>query len=131
MSSLLHAEDLASWRLRFESFSDAVIKRWLVAFDRGSPVLESVIEAQDQCSPTGWSFVTIRLSGVSSLRLSEGPKASYQVLSNGLHVVFDAARVGVDFGHSIDTPDSLSVVMTSPCHAVAVALEWESDSVSR
>ncbi len=35
----------------------------------------------------------------------------------------------LEFGDSIDVPESLSELMTSPCHVVANTLEWESQTV--
>ncbi len=126
---LLQLEELNSWNDRFVSFNDAVLKSWAVKFALIAPVLEAVIETQDQESSSGWSLVTIRLTGVSSLKFCDGPKASYQVLSNGLHTVFDAGCVGLEFGDSIDTPESLAELMASPCHVLAETLEWEAKSV--
>lgn len=129
MNRLSDHEALTAWNERFASFNDAVLKSWAVEFSSTTPVLETVIEAQDRSSPSGWSLVTIRLSGVTSLRFCDGPKASYQVLSNGLHTVFDTGCVALEFGDSIDTPESLAELMASPCHVVAETLEWEAQSV--
>lgn len=129
MKRLSDYEELTAWNERFVSFNDAVLKSWSVMFALTTPVLETVIEAQDQVSPSGWSLVTIRLSRVSSLRFCDGPKASYQVLSNGLHTLFETGRVGLEFGDSIDAPESFSELMASPCHVVAEALEWEAQFV--
>ncbi len=122
-------EELNSWNERFVSFNDAVLKSWAVKFAPSAPVLEVVIEAQDQDSPSGWSLVTIHLSGISSLKFCERPKTSYQVLSNGLHTLFDKGQVALEFGDFIDTPESLSELMDSPCHAVGETLAWEAQPV--
>lgn len=129
MKRLADHDDLAAWNERFLSFNDAVLKSWLVNFTSKTPVLETEIEARDQASPSGWSLVKIRASGVTSLRFFDGPKASYQVLSNGLHTLFDGGCVALEFGDCIDVPESLSELMDSPCHVVAQMLEWEAQPV--
>jgi hypothetical protein len=129
MRRLSDHESLSAWNERFASFNDAVIKSWSVKFASTGSVLEVLAEAQDQESPSGWSLVSLRLSGVTSLRFCDGPKASYQVLSNGLHTLLDTGRVALEFGDCIDTPESLSELMASPCHAVAETLEWEAQPV--
>jgi hypothetical protein len=128
MNRLSDHEELTAWNERFASFNDAVLKKWAVEFTSTTPVLEAVIEAQDRTSPSGWSLVTIRLSGVSSLRFCDEPKASYQVLSNGLHTLLDTGRVALEFGDLIDAPESFSELMASPCHVLAETLEWAAQS---
>jgi hypothetical protein len=127
MTKRLHPEDLKAWNERFVSFNDAVLKSWSVKFASIETTLEIEIEAQDQDSPSGWSLIKIRLIGVSSLDFCDGPKTSYRVLSNGLHTLFDTNFVAIEFGRFIDAPESLSELMSSPCHAVANSLEWESN----
>lgn len=129
MTNLSNYEELTAWNERFASFNDAVLKSWSVNFATATPILETVIQTQDRESASGWSLVRIRLSGVTSLRFCDGSKASYQVFSNGLHTLFDAGCVALEFGDSIDVPESLSELMTSPCHVVANTLEWESQMV--
>ena len=46
-------------------------------------------------------------------------------MSNGLHTLFDADHVALEFGDFIDVPESISELMDSPCHVVAETLEWE------
>jgi hypothetical protein len=125
MMKLSPLVELNSWNERFVSFNDAVMKSWAMKFALSAPVLEVVIETQDQDSPSGWSLVTIHLSGVSSLKFCEGPKTSYQVLSNGLHTLFDPVSIGLEFGDFIDAPESFSELMESPCHVVAESLDWD------
>ena len=124
MKKLSDHDELTAWSSRFASFNDAVLKSWAVKFAATGAVLEVVIEAQDQESPSGWSLVSLRLCKVTSLRFCDGPKASYQVLSNGLHALLDTGCVALEFGDFIDIPESLTELMSSPCHAVAETLEW-------
>lgn len=125
---LLQLEDLKPWNERFFSFGDAVLRSLAMEFERSTLILVVAIETQDQSSPSGWSVVTIRLSAVSSLMFCQG-KTSYQVLSYGLHTLFDAGQVALEFGNFIDAPQSLSELMTSPCHVVAELLEWDAQFI--
>jgi hypothetical protein len=131
MKVLSNQEDLKAWNERFASFNDAVLKSWSVKFAESGSVLEVLTEALDQESPSGWSLVSLRLSSLASLRFCDGPKASYQVLSNGLHTLLDTGCVALEFGDSIDTPESFSELMSSPCHAVGTTLEWDAQPVQQ
>ena len=131
MKRLADHDSLTAWHKRFASFNDAVLKSWSVNFASTVPVWETELEAQDQESPSGWSLVRIRASGVTSVRFCDGPKASYQVLSSGLHTLFDGGRVALEFGNFIDAPESLSELIGSQCHVVGEMLEWEAQAISR
>jgi hypothetical protein len=122
---ILQYKELTAWNERFCTFNDAVLRSWSLKFESTTTIVEIVIEAQDLKSPSGWSFVTIRLSDVSSLKLCHGPDMNYQVLSNGLHSLFYSDRVALEFGYFIDPPNSFSELTSSPCHVVARILEWE------
>ncbi|TVP76010.1 MAG: hypothetical protein EA353_12810 [Puniceicoccaceae bacterium] len=125
MIKLINHEGLKLWNDRFAKFNDAVLKSVSVNFTSVSPVFEMVLEAQDQESSTGWSLVTIRLSKVTSLRFCDGPRSSYQVLSNGLHTLLEGETFALELGDFIDDPESLSELMVSPCHVVGEILEWD------
>ena len=84
-----------------------------------------VIETQDIESQTGFSRVTIRVSGINSVRFVDGPKTSYVRMSNGLYALFEQDQVGLEFGDFVDAPTSLSELMRSPVHAVGGTLEWD------
>lgn len=124
--SRLTPEEVAAWNERFCTFNDAVLRKWSVDFSKPKKTLEIVIEAQDtQIGTSGWSLVTLRLKGVMSLKYKDGSKISYQVLSNGLHTLFESGNVGIELGDFVETPASFSELMTSPCHAIAGLIEWD------
>jgi hypothetical protein len=131
MRRLAHQDELAAWNERFASFNDAVLKSWSVKLASTKSVFEAQLEAKDQASPSGWSLVNLRASGVTSVQFCDGPRASYRVLSNGLHTLFDAGRIALEFGDFTDVPESFSELMNSPCHVVAEILEWEAQPVSQ
>ena len=121
----LKSEEFGLWYERFWSFYDSVVRSWAADFAQATKILVLTIEAQDRESPSGWSLLTLRLSGVSSVRLSEGPKASYLVLSNGLHALFAVGCVGLEFGDFDDAPKTILELMQSPFHVVAESLDWD------
>ena len=78
----------------------------------------------DELSPSGWSMVRLRVTGVSSVNFTEGA-TSYLVQSFGLHTLFGPGQIGLEFGDSVEAPDSFSELMRSPCHIVGKSLEWD------
>lgn len=124
MMKLLKPEQLNSWTQRFISFNDAVLKAWCVEYTPTSTILDIRLETQDIESPSGWSQVKFRLFDVFSMKYADGPKATYQVLSNGLHILFESDQIALEFGNFIDSPESFSELVLSPCHVVAEKLEW-------
>ena len=121
---LLQPEECTDWDARFCFFYDGVLESFTVDFEHSPSVALIVFRTQDQNSPSGWSRVTLRLSGVTSLRFQEGPRSSNRVIFGGLHVLFDDNQVALEW-ELLDPPSSLSEVMTSECYVVAESLEWD------
>jgi hypothetical protein len=121
---MLQQEQYPEWEARFVCFYDGVLESFAVDLDCAPSIALLVFRTQDQASPSRWSRVTLRLSGVRSLRLQEGPRTTNRVIFGGLHVLFDDTQVGVEW-ELLDPPASLSELMTSECNVVADALEWD------
>ncbi|WP_316359223.1 hypothetical protein [Devosia sp.] len=123
---MLQQDQLQAWEARFTHFYDAMLRGWAVDLPYpGVKALTVVIETQDSESQTGFSRVTIRVSGINSVRFVDGPKTSYVRMSNGLYALFEQDQVGLEFGDFVDAPTSLSELMRSPVHAVGGTLEWD------
>jgi hypothetical protein len=127
MNRLSSREELIVWNERFWSFNDGVLRSMAVTFASSTTCFEAVIETSDQASPSGWSLVTIRMTDVSSLAFTDGTKGCYQVLSDGLHTMFEDERIAIEFGGR--EPRSLAEALQSPCHVVAKVLEWDAHEI--
>ena len=121
---LLRPEEYSDWDVRFSCFYDGVLENFAVDFECSPAVALIVFGTQDQASPSGWSRVTLRLLGVTSLRLQEGPRSTNRVIFGGLHVLFDDSQVAVEW-RLLDPPASLLELTTSECNVVANSLEWD------
>jgi uncharacterized protein YceK len=122
----LDQQSLADLNERFCSFNDGVLRRWDLVYSDAGPIVNINIEVQDRSlGELCWSMVNIRLSGCSSIRFVESRKSNYQVLSNGLHIIFDDEQIGVEFGDFTDAPRSLEELISSPIHVVAKRIEWQ------
>ena len=121
---LLRPEEYSDWDARFSCFYDGVLENFAVDFECSPAAALIVFRTQDRASPSGWSRVTLRLPGVTSLRLQEGPRSTNRVIFGGLHVLFDANQVALEW-ELLDPPASLSELMTSECNVVADSLEWD------
>ena len=119
--------DIVQFKTRFSSFDDGLLKSWNADFSDDVASLFVEIECRDEESPSGWSKVAIRLFGLVSLRFYEGPKASYRVLSNGLHITLSENLIGLEFGDLIDAPESFDEVTNSLCHAIGDSIAWEAE----
>lgn len=121
---LLQHEEYSDWDARFNCFHDGVLESFAVDFEWSPSVALIVFRTKDQVSPSGWSRVTLRLAGVTSLKLQEGPRSTNRVIVGGLHVLFEDGQVAVEWELD-DPPASLSELMTSECNVVADSLEWD------
>jgi hypothetical protein len=86
---------------RFYGFDDGVVIRVALSFgsgaDGGRRDAVLAVQAMDRAREGGWSEVTFTLSGVRSYHLTEGPRGSNHVLSDGLGVAWnDDGTVALD-----------------------------------
>jgi hypothetical protein len=78
---------------------------------------------------SGWSTVRLILSEVVHFEYFRSTKISYDVLSNGLHIVSQGNWIGVEFGDFVNAPSCLDELKKSPCHIVASKISWRSDEI--
>lgn len=130
MKALIRREDIADVLDRFRSFNDGVVRSVIVRYESGGTVVDLEVAAKDRDSASGWSLVRLRLSGASSVCYKDGARASYQVLSNGLHFLLGENTVAIEFGDLIDEPESFDEVGVSPCHVIAKVAEWVASPLS-
>lgn len=128
MMQRLTSADYPDWDARFSSFYDGVLERFGVDFEQVPSLVSIVFRSQDRTSSSGWSRVTLCLSGVRSLRLEEGANASGRVIFGGLHVVFEGDAVGVEWD-LLEPPGSLAELMGAQCRVVAKSLEWMAEAM--
>ena len=87
---------------------------------------EVQLETQDAGNTnTGWSLVRLVLNDVGSMSFCDSPKSYYRILSEGLHIVVERDRTGLEFGFFVNAPDSIEALRASPCHVIGSLLLWE------
>jgi hypothetical protein len=72
----------------------------------------------------GWVCVRLVISQVADFCFSETAKSSAQVLSQGIHICWLDDSIGIDFGHFVDSPNSVAELKSSSCFAIGLSLEW-------
>ena len=107
MSLRITAELAPAFLERFLIFKDAVIRRIALDLTRAAAGRRAVIDvmARDQRHNEDWGMCSIEILGLEEFAMKEGPKGSYQVLSDGLKMAWQGDLVFLDFGTNSDTPD--------------------------
>lgn len=106
MSSSVTADSASEFIARFLGFDDAVIRRIVLELTRSTARRRAVIDvmARDLRSNEEWVMCSIEVLGLAEYLIQEGPKGSYQVLSDGLKLAWHGRLVFLDFGTS-DEPN--------------------------
>lgn len=117
-------------RSRFIGFNDGVIQKIAISYGENGAMVDIEVQAKDLEAAGGWSLVKIGLSECHQIKFVENPRASYQVLSNGIHFILESSWVGVELGHFVDPPDSMPELETSPCCAVGRKCVIDSTPIS-
>ena len=126
MTIKLTRPEILTWQNRFNAFNDAVVRRWSIGFLRGTANFEVDVETRDMnARRSGWSLVTLRMHACNSLNFVRSNQADYDVLSNGLHVVWLDGLFAFEFGNFADVPTSIAELLTSPCHVTSQDVEWD------
>ena len=121
----LNPEEIPSWLQRFNSFNDAVIRRWQIGTTDSGVTYNLAIETMDSASAnTGWSKVTLQFRDCTSFSYFCESSTNYNVLSNGMNILVDGPVIYADFGHFASLPASLEELMQSPCHAASPDIAW-------
>ena len=121
---------LAPWLERFSSFNDAVVRGWSVVGSGPDKAVFVDIESKDTHSNSGWSMVNLKLGNCTTAIWSFDDRLYFDVLSNGLHVLFDDCCCGLEFGDFVDAPSSIGELRKSRCCAVGANLEWAAVSIN-
>jgi hypothetical protein len=120
--------EVQKFKERFCSFYDSIIRAVTVEFRNVKSVAKVTVtlSARDleTDSNDNWVNVTIKVSGVSELAFYESPKESYQVLSNGLHILNFENLMCFDFGYHIDEPNNIAEFRESKFYVIGEEFEW-------
>jgi hypothetical protein len=102
VSSSVTPDGVSEFLDRFFSFYDGVIRRIVLELTRAAAARRAVIDvmARDRRSNEDWVMCSIEVLGLAEYLIQEGPKGSYQVLSDGLKMVWQGDLVFLDFGTS-------------------------------
>lgn len=113
---------------RFYSFYDSIIREIEVHFrSKLEPTRARIfISSRDKeaTSEKNWVNVVIEISEVSDFAFVENSKESYQVLSNGLHILNDHEFIMIDFGYHIETPENYDEFRQSKFFIVGKEMTW-------
>jgi hypothetical protein len=125
VSSMVTAELAPEFLERFWSFNDAVIRRIVLDLTRSAAGRRAVIDvmARDQRHNEDWVLCSIEIRGLVEFEMKEGPKGSYQVLSDGLKMAWQGDLAFLDFGTNSDTPD-IEEIRTGGFYLAGNEVRW-------
>ena len=107
---------------RFHFFYDSVIRNVKISFRDESVAtnIEIIISARDNeyLENDSWVNVNLKIDEVVEFNFRENSKESYQVLSNGLHILETENFLYFDFGFHIDAPDNVEEFKKSSFYVV-------------
>ncbi len=115
---------------RFHFFYDSVIRNVKISFINESVAanIEVIISVRDRDNETlendRWVNVSIEIDEVVEFNFRESSKESYQVLSNGLHILEAESLLYFDFGFHIDAPNNFKEFKKSNFYVVGKNLTW-------
>lgn len=124
----LTTETLSYFNNRFSNFYDALIRKIEVSYKNGPSRSVSVwIDAQDseEKQNEGWVCVCLTMENVSDFRISDKANMTAEVLSNGIHVLWSDALIGVDFGGLTDQPETMDELSESGMFVVSEEVKWQ------
>lgn len=111
---------------RFAGFCDSVMLQAMFALGHGEKdTLELTVEARDQLSALpSRTHVQVTIDGISEFRFAQAANTSVRVISNGIHIVREEGRIGLDLGHFVDCPESMEELRKSACYVIGARLKW-------
>ena len=114
---------------RFNFFYDSVIRDVKISFRSDSSATNIVIIISTRDIETlendGWVNVKLEINEVEGFDFRENSKESYQLLSNGLHILESDCLFYFDFGFHIDMPKSFKEMKKSKFCVVGKSFDWE------
>lgn len=122
----LTVSDLGDFFERFNRCFDGVIEGVSINYSEGvkNPIVNIIIQTQDEEAEDGWSSLVLCLHEVINLRFEEG-KASYRVLSDGLVAKnLDEGLWGVGFDEEQEEEESIDGFMGYPVGFVSSKITW-------
>ncbi|WAC25140.1 hypothetical protein [Blastomonas sp. SL216] len=123
--NLLH-DEIDDFLNRFNSFNDAVARRWAIISSNENTNVAIELEACDLMSKVSeWRKIKLMMADCRSVAFVKNTKIDYEVLSSGLYIVYCDGLFGLEFGDFHDAPNSLEEIITSRCHVVAASVAWE------
>lgn len=126
----LSPHELSEWQNRFFMFNDAVIRSWRINLTSGAALFEIKLDSQDsQSILTKWSSVTLTFRNCSFIEFNRSEKLNYDVLSNGIHFLYENGLFGIELGDYIDAPSSIPELLRSLCCVVAQQIDWSSSEI--
>lgn len=123
----LDAQTVDSFRHRFHSFNDGVLRSLLITYSpNGQRGVEFLIAVQDaeETTTDGWVCVRLRVLNVEEFRFTDHANTNAAVLSNGIHICPFDGLIGLEFGDFADPPQSLMELQSSAFFAVGSSVEW-------
>jgi hypothetical protein len=111
-------------RERFCGFSDSLLRACNFSYVGGRLDVELLIDCKDVSVEAGWSKVRLRLACVSSYRFECPRRSSWEVMSNGFHVVWFDGCVGLELGDFVSPPASLTDQQSSRAFWVASSIDY-------
>jgi len=116
---------------RFNFFYGSVIRDVKISFRNPSFAtnVKIIISTRDkETSESGsWVNVSVEIDKVTEFNFRETSKESYQVLSNGLHILESEGLFYFDFGFHADAPKSSEEFKESNFYIVGQSLNWKSE----
>ncbi len=119
-------DEISDFLNRFNSFNDAVARRWAIISSNENTNVAIELEARDLMSKVyEWRKIKLLMDDCRSVAFLKNAKIDYEVLSSGLHIIYYDGLFGMEFGDFHDAPNSLEELTTSRCHVVAASVAWE------
>ena len=113
---------------RFNFFYDSIIRDVEIRFRNSSfpAKIKVIISTRDKETKKneGWVDVKIEITEAVEFNFRESSKESYQVISNGLHIMESDALVYFDFGFHTDVSESPKEFRKSNFYIIGKSFDW-------
>lgn len=113
---------------RFYSFYDSIIRNLNISFRNSlhPTKIEIVISCKDRNLETddAWVNVTLEIFDVTEFSFYQSGQEDYQVISNGIHILYLDETYYFDFGYHIDKPDNVYELKESKFYVAGKELKW-------